>query len=113
MQQWMSARLDCLARMIGEVLGNHRITGGRNVETDRFIRADIIRLAKGFSYRHRWLRIRRIMEFMLGHPKAIARLLSDLECSADRRQTLGNDLYYLNCLLRNFIDHNTDRPQCV
>ena len=103
----------CLVSDVTDQTMPSSITGGRNAETDRSIRADILRLAKGFSWRHRWLRIRRIMKFGLGHPKAIARPLSDLEYSADRRQTLGTDLYYLNCLLRNFIDHNTNGPRCV
>jgi radical SAM superfamily enzyme YgiQ (UPF0313 family) len=86
------------------------ITGGGLIETENFTRADIIRLAKGFSRRHRQLRIKRIVKFMLKHPEAIARLISDLGHSSDRRRTLGNDLYYLNCLLRNFEDQNADRP---
>ena len=84
------------------------ITGGGLIETDNFARADIISLAKGFSWRHRWLRIKKIMKFMLKHPKAIAHLISDLGHSTNRRRTLGNDLFFLNCLLRNFRDHNAD-----
>ncbi len=98
--------------LIGDVTAQtmpSSITGGGLIETEKFTRADIMSLAKGFSWRHRRLRIKKIIKFMLKHPKAIVRLISDLGYSTNRLRTLRNDLFYLNCLLRSFKDHDTDR----
>ncbi|MFC1816722.1 B12-binding domain-containing radical SAM protein, partial [Thermodesulfobacteriota bacterium] len=72
------------------------------IETENFTRSDVARLTRGFYRRHKCLILKKMTRFFLQHPKGLVRLIDNLRCSPDRKQTLRLAMTYTNCLIRDF-----------
>ncbi len=78
------------------------IAGTGLIETENFKRTDVARLAKVFYRKNKLLLAKKMTRFILGHPQALFRLISDLWRSHNPKQSLRIALSHTNCLVRKF-----------
>lgn len=77
------------------------IAGRWLIETENFTRIDVARLARGFYRKNKLLLARKMIIFMILHPRALVRLVGDIWRTPNRKQYLKIMMGHTNCLVRN------------